>query len=870
MSTLKELKIPIAKQQEFIAAFERIRPAYIEFAKLLENILNKAVDSLSILAIVQVRPKGLVSFSNKIISKDKYQNPLVDMTDLCGARVIVHFQSQVDKICNFIKENFEIDEANSLDARSRLQVNEFGYRSIHYIVTPQKDSILDIHVDNKFKTLKAEIQVRTLAEHVWADISHDRMYKTDLNIPDKWKREAARLSAMLENADKEFAAMASEIDSLANVYELQYETGKAEIDIVKLKTLITVLQNDPDECIKNSLKLSAIYRAQDNFKEAAVLLEPFFKATVKNPILQFRLRFEYGVVMAMSCGEETNTQCYAEGMKIIDMVMKDLEHLNPKVAKENEEVLSYFYFRAGKLLGRNINETKKAADSLTKAHSIMTENPLYLVALLESIILKDQSMAEYFICLFLANIRQAFPKLEELIEIGIKRVPAWFAIGHCFLLLDDEAKCMNAYAKAVETILNSKYLTSRATITAEIALIGRLESIKPILAKQIKLYLNLAMVLLPDVPGWEHFKASIRTFHIKKEPFKTPVIIIAGGASKMDVSKVNQYRGYIQELMRNFKGTIISGGTTAGIPGLVGQIKEELRERGQVDFDLEAYLPEKLPGDAVESPAYNNPHRTTSDHFTALDILVCWADLISNGIKPKDVILIGIDGGRIATMEYEIALSLGAKVALVAYSGRAVFDFLQDKAWKNHPNLLQLPDDPFTIWALVNQSAETILNKEEIEKLAPIVHEFYRKKRMDELNPKAEDVNKYKVLMPWEKLDPSLQYSNLKQVAFYELILKRVGLAMRRVENPTLFDIKSNLNKSEYDFLANLEHARWNAERLLEGWRNGPQKDITKKLNPCIIAWEKLDDNTKKFDYDPVDNIPILLGKIGYEVYKAI
>ncbi len=99
-------------------------------------------------------------------------------------RVIVHFQSQVEKICTFIKENFEIDEANSLDAKSRLQVNEFGYRSVHYIVTPKKDSILGIKVDDKFKNLKAEIQVRTLAEHVWADISHDRIYKTDLNIPE--------------------------------------------------------------------------------------------------------------------------------------------------------------------------------------------------------------------------------------------------------------------------------------------------------------------------------------------------------------------------------------------------------------------------------------------------------------------------------------------------------------------------------------------------------------------------------------------------------------------------------------------------------------------------------------------------------------
>jgi ppGpp synthetase/RelA/SpoT-type nucleotidyltranferase len=870
MSTPKELKIPIEKQQGFIAAFEKIRPDYIEFAKLIETILNKAVGSLSLLAIVQARPKGVVSFSNKIITKDKYQNPLVDMTDLCGARVIVHFQSQVEKICDFIKANFEIDEANSLDARSRLQVNEFGYRSVHYIVTPKKDSILEIPIDEKFKTLKAEIQVRTLAEHVWADISHDRIYKTDLNVPDEWKREAARLSAVLENADKEFAGMASEIDSLATIYELQFETDKAEIDILKLNTLITVLQNNPDECVSNSLKLSAIYRAQDHFTAAIELLKPLLDVPVKDRVLQGKLRFEYGMVMALSSGKELNSASYNEGMKFIDKVLKEFDSLPDEIRKENKEVLSYIYFRAGKLVQRNVDETEKSANLLTQAHNLMPENPLYLVALLESIILNNNNIAGSYISLFMTNIRQAVEKLEELIEIGIKRVYALFAIGHCYLLLDDEAGCVNAYAKAVETILNGKYLTSRASIVAEIALIGRLKSRNPKLTEQVKIYLNMAMYLLTKGAEQDYYKACLSPFKIRKEPYKTPVVIVAGGAARMDVSKVSDYSEYISELMYGYKGTIISGGTTAGIPGLIGQVKAELQEKAPVDFDLLAYLPETLPNDALRSADYDQFYGTSSEHFSALDILVCWADLISNGVNPKDVILIGIDGGRIATMEYQIALSLGAKVALVAYSGRAVSDFLQDKTWKNQVNLLQVPNDPLTVWALVNQSVENTLSNDEIEELAPIAHEFYSEKRLDELNPKADDINKYKVLMPWNKLDPALQYSNRKQVAFYEHILKRVGLSIRKAETPVIVNIKELVKPEEYDFLARLEHARWNAERMLEGWKYGPVKDITNKLNPCIISWKKLDEATRKYDYDPVDNIPTLLGEIGYEVYRTL
>jgi hypothetical protein len=168
----------------------------------------------------------------------------------------------------------------------------------------------------------------------------------------------------------------------------------------------------------------------------------------------------------------------------------------------------------------------------------------------------------------------------------------------------------------------------------------------------------------------------------------------------------------------------------------------------------------------------------------------------------------------------------------------------------------------------VNRKKPTILTKDEIEKLAPLVHEFYRNQRLKGFNVSETDVNKFKVIMRWEKLDPVLQESNRLQVAFYEHILKRVNLGIRKSEKPVLFDIKKNLSKTDHDTLAQLEHARWNAERLLEGWRYGPVKDLTKKLNPYLVAWEKLDEAIKPYDYDPVDNIPLMLEKTGYEVFR--
>ncbi len=867
----KKRNIPIEKQVEFIEEFKSREEDFAEYARLIKKILDAAIRTFGFMGFAEARAKSLLSFANKIIQKDKYKNPIRDVTDLCGARIVVHFERQVKKVGDFIKENFEIDEANSLDLRSRLQVNEFGYRSIHYIVTPRKDEILGIAVDRKFRELKAEIQVRTLAEHIWADISHDRIYKTPLNIPDAWKREAAELSAMLENADRKFAGMAEEIDSLVKIYELQHEKKTVDDDILKFKTLISVLGDNPNELVRTCLSLSALYRASDDFPAALRLLEPLQYLALKNKTLKLKLNFEYGLVKTRSAAADSQSTDYDEGMDLIENTIKEIESISEEERNENTEEISYIYYRAGRLLQNIFQERTKSAALFAKAHTLIPGNPLYLTAMMESLVLMNHQTSGYSIGLFRSELCQAVPKLKELIHIGIERLPALFAIGHIHIFLSNEDECIGEYARAAETIINGRYLISRSSADSEISLVSNLKDTNTSLTREVSLYLNIAMCVASKGALRDKYLKNVNRYRINKNPVKAPVILIAGGASDMDASKVEDYREYLREVMNNFSGTIISGGTTAGIPGLTGEVKAEMNG----NFELDSYLPQTLPYNAKKSDHYDNHFTTPSDNFTAFDILVCWADLISNGIDPQDVILIGIDGGRIATLEYKIALSLGAKVALVAYSGRAVSEFVQDRTWKDHPNLLILPNDPLTLWALVNQNAVTDLTPDEIKILAPKVHDFYREDDLKEFKSESEDINKYKVLMPWDNLSDALKASNIRQVSFYEHMLGRAGLSIRKATTPVIYDLEANLSDkvkddqghSQFDFLAMLEHARWNAERLLAGWRCGP-KDIARKLNPCLVPWTSLDDRTKEYDYKPVRNIPKLLAEIGYEVYE--
>src|SRR5512140_2059384 len=115
--------------------YRLVRPRYAAFARTLQDVLENAVKRAAPLAIIQTRPKAIPSFAEKAIrKKNKYRDPLVRMTDLCGGRVITQTLTEVQAVCEFIEKHFVIDAENSVDVSERLKPSEFGYRSVHYMV----------------------------------------------------------------------------------------------------------------------------------------------------------------------------------------------------------------------------------------------------------------------------------------------------------------------------------------------------------------------------------------------------------------------------------------------------------------------------------------------------------------------------------------------------------------------------------------------------------------------------------------------------------------------------------------------------------------------------------------------------------------
>lgn len=212
--------------------YRKIFPSFTSYTHKLKQLL---VDILKHNKLeffeIECRTKEIQSFINKIESKEeKYKNPISEITDLSGIRIIAYYLDDVEKIGEIIKKEFIVDDKNTIYKSKELNPDQFGYISDQYIVNINAErSKLTEWVS--FKKLKAEIQVRTVLQHAWSAIDHKLRYKSAIEAPKELQRKLFRLSALLELTDEEFLNIRNKSDEIEKDYDKSINEGKLGIEI---------------------------------------------------------------------------------------------------------------------------------------------------------------------------------------------------------------------------------------------------------------------------------------------------------------------------------------------------------------------------------------------------------------------------------------------------------------------------------------------------------------------------------------------------------------------------------------------------------------------------------------------------------------
>jgi ppGpp synthetase/RelA/SpoT-type nucleotidyltranferase len=188
-----------------------LQSTYKSYSTIVKDLLSYILKTNHIVPhSVTNREKSPSSLKEKILRDSKnYEDPLSEITDLAGVRIITYFPEDVDKIVPLIANEFKIDEENSIDKRKKSDPSIFGYVSVHLVVE-LSDNRSSLPEYSSFAGLKCEIQVRTILQHAWAEIEHDIVYKSNEEIPFELRHRFASLAGLLEVADREFEQLRKE------------------------------------------------------------------------------------------------------------------------------------------------------------------------------------------------------------------------------------------------------------------------------------------------------------------------------------------------------------------------------------------------------------------------------------------------------------------------------------------------------------------------------------------------------------------------------------------------------------------------------------------------------------------------------------
>jgi voltage-gated potassium channel Kch len=149
--------------------------------------------------------------------------------------------------------------------------------------------------------------------------------------------------------------------------------------------------------------------------------------------------------------------------------------------------------------------------------------------------------------------------------------------------------------------------------------------------------------------------------------------------------------------------------------------------------------------------------------------------------------------------------------------------------------------------------------------LSKIMHEDFVQRRLQE-GRSADDPG----LVKWEVLDADLIESNRQLAEHIDVKLRAIGCHAANSRDGGSATAITEFSAAEVELMAEMEHQRWMAERIISGWTfvDGP-RDVIKRTSPYLVPWNQLSEPVKNYDRDAVKIIPGALEPRGLRIFRS-
>lgn len=195
----------------YIARYKKEIPLFQAWGEYVTNTIVQSLidDGIDISKFLEIDPKPRTKEVESLIAKaffrnKNYNDPYKDITDKVGTRFVVLEISGIEKIERIIESNKTWHSSRDVDFEDlrRQKPTLFEYQSVHYIVRNISAVVYnDICIP---ADTPCEIQIRTLLQHAYAELSHNTVYKSDTVIDPLIMRKFAQSMALIETTDNLF------------------------------------------------------------------------------------------------------------------------------------------------------------------------------------------------------------------------------------------------------------------------------------------------------------------------------------------------------------------------------------------------------------------------------------------------------------------------------------------------------------------------------------------------------------------------------------------------------------------------------------------------------------------------------------------
>jgi ppGpp synthetase/RelA/SpoT-type nucleotidyltranferase len=270
------------REGDLLERWRRERPTYNAWGDFVTEALTAAVAREIQPAAVETffripaksRTKEEASLLAKAFHRGKtYEDPYGDIEDKVGVRFVVLFSEEIRIVERALLACTAWTAAKARDFEEERAARPFvfDYQSVHYIVR-SKASVTHDGVEIDAHT-PCEVQIRTILQHAYSELTHDTIYKPTVQAEPDVKRAVAKSMALIEATDDYFAEVRRKLD-------LAQAPGRAvAAEVARLYREFTGLEPSPSPL--NDLLVDHFNAwAKDGFKEevAAFLKEKAFLA----------------------------------------------------------------------------------------------------------------------------------------------------------------------------------------------------------------------------------------------------------------------------------------------------------------------------------------------------------------------------------------------------------------------------------------------------------------------------------------------------------------------------------------------------------------------------------------------------------------